>query len=126
MTKHNTIVLSAILLVSACGEGEYEGIRPSDPEVLASFEEWERECVRWIRSDCYKAEACEIEPASDCSDRDVTLRDTCRGMAAEGSCSAPNPESFERCRTRTEGETCEEYCDGGFCFNFCFFSCLDS
>lgn len=117
------LVTAGTSLLGACGDDEFEGIRPSDPAVLATFEPWERACVQWLRNDCYKAESCEIEPAPDCSKEDTELRLACQDMI--DSCVAPDPQSFVECRERTAAESCQEYCDGGFCFNFCFFNCLE-
>jgi hypothetical protein len=122
-----TLVVAGMLVAAGCGgeEEEHEGPVPSsDPEVLATYEAWERECILWIRTGCHKAQGCAITPASNCWDSDAELRAECRAMV-EGECQMPDPESFERCGDRTANESCQEYCDGGYCFDFCFYSCLD-
>lgn len=100
-------------------------VAESDPGVVSTFQAWERECVGWLRSDCKKAQSCDIRPASDCWSNDHVLRGKCREMAAESNCNSPSPRSFTSCRERTEQKTCQEYCSSTFCFNFCFFTCLD-
>ena len=118
------IGLFLIVAASACAS-DVENGSPDDDDGLETYQTWERECILWIRADCAKARSCDIGPAADCNDSDAELRETCRQMVAADSCSRPDAGSFLRCRQRTEGETCEEYCDSDFCFNFCFYTCLD-
>lgn len=107
------------------GEG---GLAASDPAVLATFEPWEADCIRWLRAGCLKSDACDLPLSTDCDDDDEELRFACNDMVEgddETPCAAPDPQSFVDCQARTEAETCQEYCDSEFCFDFCFFSCLD-
>lgn len=126
---------SLIALLAACGgDGDdppdggdvpmFPPLPESDSTVLAMFEAWERECVRWIRADCRRSAECGIRPSSDCYGDDVQLREDCVDLIG-GECESPDPASFSRCRTRTDTETCEEFCDSSFCFSFCFYNCLD-
>ncbi len=129
------MIAAAVLLASACGPGETEDtngkkkldvIVDADPAVLATFEPWEASCVLWLRADCRKSVECTKPVDDDCTQDDKALRDKCDDLAANSDppCADPEPASFDDCRSRTENETCTEYCDGNFCFDFCFFTCL--
>lgn len=142
MTDSRTRLLGSLALVltlgAACsdrgagaGAGEGEGepaIAVSDPAVLSTYESWEASCIRWLRGGCSKSDQCDLPLSSDCDDDDETLRVTCNEMVADedNPCAEPDPLSFDECLSRDREQTCSEYCDDAqFCFNFCFFRCLD-
>ena len=117
--------LSCVAL-AACGSsnrGPERHIAESDPEVLAGYEPWERKCILWIRAHCEKAMECGEVPNPECLDSDSQLLQSCRSDVED--CEKPDPASFADCGTRYASESCDDFCPGSVCLNFCFYSCLD-
>jgi hypothetical protein len=106
--------------------GEPLPIAESDPDLLATYEPWERECIGWIRTACHKQISCEVRaPSRDCWLEDARLRGVCKELVDRNSCMVADPASFQRCRDNTTAETCDEYCSSDFCVDTCYFICLD-